>query len=312
MLRLLGILALTLLAPMAVAKQERVTLLHVSYDATRELFADYNARFKEEHPELRIRMSHGGSGKQARSVMDGLDADIVSLALAYDVQAIARRQGKVLAPRVPFYSTIVFLVRKGNPKQIHDWSDLTRRDVRVLTPNPKSSGGARWGYLAAWGYAEARYGKDSQAARDYMRLWLSRVPVFDTGARGATTNFVRRNQGDVLITWEDEAHLAQHYFGADRFEIIMPSVTVRAEPVVAVLKDSPLAKAYVEGLFAPEMQALAAKHYFRPAAAVGVSNLPTLSGVRVLDIDHFGGWDEAQKTHFDKDGLFDVLMRREE
>jgi sulfate/thiosulfate-binding protein len=189
MLRLLTILALTLLAPMASAKQERVSLLHVSYDATRELFADYNRAFREEHPNVRIRMSHGGSGKQARAVMDGLKADIVSLALDYDVQMIAQRQNKTLTPRVPFYSTIVFLVRKGNPKQIYDWSDLSRSDVTVLTPNPKSSGGARWGYLAAWGYAEQRYGKNSQEAKDYMKKWLSRVPVFDTGARASTTNY---------------------------------------------------------------------------------------------------------------------------
>lgn len=309
MLRLLTILALTLVVSSASAKQERVTLLHVSYDATRELFADYNRSFKNAHPEVRIRMSHGGSGKQARSVMDGLPADVVSLALAYDVNMIAERKGMAFAHRVPFHSSIVFLVRKGNPKQIYDWSDLTRRDVTVLTPNPKSSGGARWGYLAAWGYAEKRYGKNSQAAKDYMKSWLSRVPVFDTGARAATTNFVRRGLGDALISWENEAYLAQKYFGADRFEIIMPAVTIKAEPVVAVVNSSPLTKAYVDGLFEPEAQALAREHFFRTAQD---SVLPSLRHTRVMSIGDFGGWKKAQETHFAKDGLFDQLMRRAE
>lgn len=309
MLRLVTILAVSLLAPVASAKQERETLLHVSYDATRELFADYNRAFKKQHPNVWIRMSHGGSGKQARAVMDGLKADVVSLALDYDVSMIAERQNKRLTRSVPFYSTIVFLVRKGNPKQIYDWSDLSRRDVTVLTPNPKSSGGARWGYLAAWGYAEQRYGKNSEGAKDYMKRWLSRVPVFDTGARAATTNFVRRNQGDVLITWENEAYLAQSYFGADRFEIIMPSVTIKAEPVMATLTDTPLAEKYVKGMFAPEAQALAAEHFFRSAAA---SSLPSLATTRVFTIAHFGGWANAQAVHFAKGGIFDQIMARGE
>jgi len=317
MLRLLTILAVTLLASVSHAKQERVALLHVSYDATRELFADYNREFKRAHPEARIRMSHGGSGKQARSVIDGLNADIASLALAFDIDMIAERTGKLPADwqnahpheSSPFYSTIVFLVRKGNPKQIYDWSDLTRRDVLVLTPNPKSSGGARWGYMAAWGYAEKRYGRDSKGAKDYMKSWLSRVPVFDTGARAATTNFVRRNQGDVLITWENEAYLAQKYFGTDRFEIIMPSVTIKAEPVVAMLSAKPLAKIYIDGLFEPAAQALATQHFFRSAAS---TSLPSLSTTRVLNIRDFGGWKAAQDAHFAQDAIFDQLMKRGE
>ncbi|MFZ4125649.1 MAG: sulfate ABC transporter substrate-binding protein [Rickettsiales bacterium] len=308
MVKWFTILALTLAASHAFAKPERETLLHVSYDATRELFADYNRDFKTTHPNVRIRMSHGGSGKQARAVMDGLPADIVSLALDYDVEMIAQKTHKPIARRVPFYSTIVFLVRAGNPKQIYDWGDLTRSDVRVLTPNPKSSGGARWGYLAAWGYAQARYGKSAQAARDYMTSWLKRVPVFDTGARAATTNFVRRNQGDVLITWENEAHLAQKYFGADAFEIIMPRVTIKAEPVVAVLSQSPIAKDYVEGLFAPEAQALAVQHFFR--STTQRNTLQSLQHTKLLTIADFGGWASAQKTHFDQGGIFDQLMAR--
>jgi sulfate transport system substrate-binding protein len=310
MLRLLTILALTLVVSSAFAKSERKTLLHVSYDASRELFADYNHTFKQAHPGARIRMSHGGSGKQARSVMDGLPADIVSLAVAYDADVIASRTNKQLELCVPFYSTIVFLVRKGNPKQIYDWSDLARRDVTVLTPNPKSSGGARWGYLAAWGYAEMRYGKHTDAAKDYMKEWLSRVPVFDTGARASTTNFVRRNQGDVLLAWENEAHLAQKYFGADAFEIIMPSLTIKAEPVVAVTQPSSLAEAYVDGLFTPSSQALAAKHFFR--STVSNDDLQTLRHTRVLTITDFGGWSRAQTIHFDQGGLFDQLMKRDE
>lgn len=310
MLRLLTILALTLVVSSASAKSERVNLLHVSYDATRELFADYNHTFKDAHSEVRIRMSHGGSGKQARSVMDGLPADIVSLALAYDVDMIAARSGKQLVNRSPFYSTIVFLVRKGNPKQIHDWDDLVRRDVKVLTPNPKSSGGARWGYLAAWGYAERRYGKDSDGAKDYMRTWLKRVPVFDTGARAATTNFVRRGIGDVLISWENEAHLAQKYFGADRFEIVMPTVTIKAEPVIAAMNDKPLVKLYVDGLLETKAQHLASQHFFR--SSVAAQDLDSLQYTRLLTIEDFGGWEQAQETHFAKDALFDQFMKRGE
>ncbi|MBN8544046.1 MAG: sulfate ABC transporter substrate-binding protein [Alphaproteobacteria bacterium] len=310
MVKWFTILTLTLAASHAFAKPERETLLHVSYDATRELFADYNRHFKSTHPKARIRMSHGGSGKQARSVMDGLPADVVSLALEYDVEMIAQKRAKPVVPRVPFYSTIVFLVRAGNPKQIYDWGDLTRPDVRVLTPNPKSSGGARWGYLAAWGYAQARYGENSPAARDYMKSWLRHVPVFDTGARAATTNFVRRKQGDVLITWENEAHLAQKYFGADAFEIVMPRVTIKAEPVVAVLSEAAIANDYVEGLFGPDAQALAVQHFFRSATMR--DDLQSLNHTRVLNIEAFGGWKKAQAEHFDANGLFDQFMKRSE
>jgi sulfate/thiosulfate transport system substrate-binding protein len=252
-------------------------------------------------------MSFGGSGKQARTVMDGLPADIASLALGYDVEAIGKRLGQTYAQQKPFYSTIVFLVRTGNPKEIHDWDDLARSDIRVVTPNPKSSGAARWGYLAAWGYAERRYGKNSAAAKDYMRGWLSRVPVFDTGARAATTNFVRRGQGDVLITWENEAHLARHAFGEDRFELVQPSLTIRAEPVVAVLRDSPAAQAYVSGLWQPPFQRLAATHYFRPARGAA-SSLPPLPAT-LLRIEDFGGWDAAHQMHFAQGALFDQLLR---
>lgn len=310
MVKWFTLLALTLVASVAFAKSERETLLHVSYDATRELFADYNRDFKKSYPHMRVRMSHGGSGKQARSVIDGLPADIVSLALAYDVEAIAKRKHLQLVPRVPFYSTIVLLVRAGNPKQIYDWGDLIRADVKVLTPNPKSSGGARWGYLAAWGYAEARYGNNSKDAQDYMKSWLKNVPIFDTGARAATTNFIRRNQGDVLITWENEAYLAQKYFGHDAFEIIIPSVTIKAEPAVAMLVDSPRAKAYVEGLFTSFAQRLAVQHFFRSTTIR--DDLPPLTHTLLLSIANFGGWENAQKKHFDTGGLFDQFIVRGE
>jgi sulfate/thiosulfate-binding protein len=321
-------LLLVLILPWQALAAPRPMLLHVSYDATRELFADYNRWFEKQQQaegleKPKIRMSHGGSGKQARAVMDGLPADIVSLALGYDMDALAARGlvEKNWAQQWPhdataFYSTIVLLVRKGNPKNIHGWQDLARRDVHALTPNPKTSGGARWGYLAAWAYAHRTYDSEP-SARAYMRAWLSRVKVFDTGARAATTNFVRRGQGDVLITWETEARIAQHYFGDDAFEIIMPTITMKAEPKLAVLPASikahgtqALAKRYVSGLYEAEPQQMIVEHYFRTPLYPEPSNLASLKGVTLITIEALGGWEKVQREHFSEGGLFDQFTAR--
>ncbi len=299
-----------------------VTLLNASYDPTRELFADYNKAFAAEWEEktgnqLRVRMSHASSGAQARSVIEGLPADVVTLALGYDIDAIAAKerlgvdwQEKLPNHSAPYRSIVVFLVRKDNPKAIHDWDDLAKPGVSILTPNPKTSGGARWNYLAAWAYGEKHYAP--AAAEQFMKKWIKNVLLFDTGARGATTNFVRRKQGDVLITWENEAHVAQHYFGKDAFEIVVPSVTTLAEPAVAVVDSvvdkrgtRAMAEAYLKGLYEPEAQRMAAKHYYRPIDNSIATDLPSLSGMTVATIRDFGGWKKAQQTHFAEGGNFD-------
>ena len=306
----------------------RVTLLNVSYDPTRELYNDFNAAFarhwKAEHgQDVRVDQSHGGSGKQARSVIDGLQADVVTLGLAADIDAIAR-SGKLLPLNwqsllpdnsSPYTSTIVFLVRKGNPRAIHDWGDLAQPGVAVITPNPKTSGGARWNYLAAWAWALAQPGGNDASAREFVRRLYKNVPVLDTGARGSTTTFVQRGLGDVLVAWENEAMLALRELGSDKFEIVIPSVSILAEPPVAVVDTVALhrgtrevAQAYLGYLYSKEGQEIIAKNFYRPrdaqVAARYASQFPQLKLVTIAD---FGGWASAQHTHFSDGGVFDQI-----
>jgi sulfate transport system substrate-binding protein len=309
----------------------QVTILNVSYDPTRELYVDYNAAFAKYWQEksgqkVFINQSHGGSSKQARSVIDGLAADVVTLGLAGDVDGIAT-QGKLLPLNwqsrlpdnsAPYTSTIVFLVRKGNPKDIHDWGDLIRPGVAVITPNPKTSGGARWNYLAAWAWARSQPGASEASAKDFLRRLYKNVPVLDTGARGATTTFVQREIGDVLVAWENEAHLALKEVGADRIEIITPSVSILAEPSVAVVDKVVLrrgtrevAQAYLEHLYSPEGQEIIARNFYRPrdpaVSAKYAANYPQLKLATIAD---FGGWSKVQKEHFADGGIFDQIYAR--
>jgi sulfate/thiosulfate transport system substrate-binding protein len=305
-----------------------VTILNVSYDPTRELYVDYNAAFAKywlakSGQKVAINQSHGGSGKQARSVIDGLAADVVTLGLAGDVDAIAT-QGKLLPLNwqsrlpnnsAPYTSTIVFLVRKGNPKNIHDWPDLIKSGLAVVTPNPKTSGGARWNYLAAWGWALQQPGGNEVSAKEFVRALYKNVPVLDTGARGATTTFVQRGIGDVLLAWENEAELAVKEIGTDKIELIAPSVSILAEPSVAVVDAVVLrrgtrevAQAYLEYLYSPEGQEIIARHYYRPrdaaVAAKYASQYPELKLVTIADL---GGWTKMQKEHFSDGGIFDQV-----
>jgi sulfate/thiosulfate-binding protein len=305
-------------------------LLNVSYDPTRELYQEFNpafaAHWKEQTGEnVEITQSHGGSGSQARAVIDGLDADVVTLALAYDIDAIAERTGKVNADwesalpenAAPYTSTIVFLVRKGNPKGIHDWSDLVKEGVGVITPNPKSSGGARWNYLAAWGYALRQPGGSEQSAQDFVQALFKNVLVLDSGARGSTTTFVQRGIGDVLISWENEAFLAVNELGPDQLEIVVPSVSILAEPSVAVVHGNAetkgnidVATAYLDYLYEAEGQRIAAKNYYRPrhpelASPEDVARFPQLETFTIRDV--FGSWKDAQAKHFNDGGIFDAI-----
>ncbi len=320
---------LSLVSSSASLAADAVTLLNVSYDPTRELYVDVNSQFAKswqaEHAQsVQIRQSHGGSGKQARAVIDGLKADVVTLALAYDIDEIAERTGLIARDwqkrlpdnSAPYYSTIVFLVRKGNPKKILDWDDLVREDVSVITPNPKTSGGARWNYLAAWGYALEKYGSES-AALDFLTKMFANVPVLDSGARGSTTTFVQRGMGDVLLAWENEAFLAVEALGKDQYDIVLPSVSILAEPPIAVVDKvvdanvtREVAEAYLQYLYTPEGQEIIAKHYYRPRlASVASQYAARFPEVRLLTIDaDFGGWAEAQATHFNDGGLFDQLF----
>ena len=325
---LLPLLVLAAAAPAFAADR---TLLNVSYDPTRELYQDVNAAFAKAWKaktgdNVAIRTSHGGSGKQARSVIDGLDADVVTLALAYDIDEIATR-GKLLPPdwqkrlphnSAPYSSTIVLLVRKGNPKGIKDWDDLVRPGVAVITPNPKTSGGARWNYLAAWGYAQQKYGSDARAQQFVANLYAN-VPVLDSGARGATTSFVERGLGDVLIAWENEALLAQKELGSGKFDIVVPSVSILAEPPVAVVDKvvdhkgtRAVAQAYLEFLYTPEGQTIGGRNYYRPTdPAVAAKFAQQFPKVRTFNVDEaFGGWGKAQKTHFADGGTFDQVYSR--
>lgn len=323
-----------------------VELLNVSYDPTREFYSEFNQAFagywqSKTGDVVTIQQSHGGAGKQARAVMDGLPADVVTLALAYDINAIARRtallptnwQSMLPNNSAPYTSTIVFLVRKGNPKSIHDWPDLVKPGVEVITPNPKTSGGARWNYLAAWAYilkrelgsleefdtsekGEAVKEAESKAEEFVTELYRH-VPVLDSGARASTTTFVQRGIGDVLLAWENEAFLAAEEFGAGRFDIVTPSISILAEPPVAVVEKNAqshgvydVAKAYLEYLYSPVGQRLAAKHYYRPvhpeyADEEGLKRFPEIALIRVDEV--FGGWDNAQQKHFNDGGVFDSI-----
>jgi sulfate transport system substrate-binding protein len=310
-----------------------VTLLNVSYDPTREFYQEYNARFAEHWKAggggggggVTVRMSHGGSGKQARSVIDGLPADVVTLALAGDVDALSRRgliqpgwQAELPENSAPYTSTIVFLVRKGNPKAIADWSDLARDEISVITPNPKTSGGARWNYLAAWGYALRQPGGSEETAKEFVGKIFRNVPVLDAGARAATTTFVQRRIGDVLLSWENEALLAIKELGPDEVDIVVPSVSILAEPSVAVVdanverhKTREAAEAYLKHLYAPESQELIAKHFFRPRAQdVLERNREQFPPLNLFTIDEvFGGWEKAQALHFADGGVFDQIYQ---
>jgi sulfate transport system substrate-binding protein len=324
-------LAVALVVLISACAKDEVKLLNVSYDPTREFYEEFNRAFQQYweaqgHPPIRIEQSHGGSGKQARSVIDGLEADVVTLALAYDIDAIAQKGGLLPADwqkrlpnnSSPYTSTIVFLVRKGNPKQIKDWNDLIRPGVAVITPNPKTSGGARWNYLAAWGYALKQPGGSETSAKDFVAKLYKNVPVLDSGARGSTTTFVERGIGDVLLAWENEALLAVKQFGSDKFEIVSPSLSILAEPPVAVIDKVatkhgtlPVAQAYLEYLYTPEGQEIGARHFYRPrnpqVAAKYANQFPKLSLITVDEV--FGGWQKAQSAHFGDGGTFDQIYQ---
>jgi len=307
------------------------TLRNVSYDPTRELYEDYNAAFAKHWKELGggdvlIEMSHGGSGKQARAVIDGLEADVVTLALAYDIDAIAQRakllpanwQSRLPDNSCPYTSTIIFLVRKGNPKHIHDWPDLIKPGVAVITPNPKTSGGARWNFLAAWGSVLLSPGGNAQKARAFVTELYHHVPVLDSGARGSTTTFVERGMGDVLLAWENEAFLALKEFGKDKFEVVVPSVSILAEPPVALVDavvdrhgTRRLAEEYLKYLYSPEGQDIAAKHFYRPRlASVAAQYASQFPKIKLFTVDElFGGWQKAQKTYFADGGIFDQIYQ---
>ncbi len=326
----LAILALGIGTAPAFA-QKTVTLLNVSYDPTREFYQEYDAAFAKywkakTGEEATINQSHGGSGKQARAVIDGLEADVVTLALAYDIDAIQQKAG--LIPKdwqsrlphnsAPYTSTIVFLVRKGNPKQLKDWDDLVRPGISVITPNPKTSGGARWNYLAAWGYALRHSGNDETKAKEFVTRLFKNVPVLDTGARGSTLTFVERGIGDVLIAWENEAFLAIREFGQGQFEIVFPSISILAEPPVTLIDrvvdrrgTRTVAQAYLEFLYSQEAQELAAKHYYRPhfkaITAKYVGQFPRMELFTIAEV--FGDWQRAQQTHFNDGGIFDQIYQ---
>jgi sulfate/thiosulfate-binding protein len=321
--------ALGLTASPVLAKD--IKLLNVSYDPTRELYKDYNAEFvklwkAKTGDNVTVEQSHGGSGKQARAVIDGLAADVVTLALEGDIDEIAKNTKKLPVNWVsalpnhssPYTSTIVFLVRKGNPKKIKDWDDLVKPGINVITPNPKTSGGARWNLLAAYAYAQKKYGSED-AAKDFITKLYRNVPVLDTGARGSTTTFVQRGIGDVLLAWENEAFLAINELGPDKFEIVTPSLSILAEPSVAVVEGnakthgaSAVAKAYLENLYTPESQKLIAEHYYRPAKpeTVDPAILKRFGKLQLVNIrDDFGGWSKAQPKFFGDGGVFDQIYK---
>ena len=307
---------------------DAVTLLNVSYDPTRELYRDFNKAFaaawkKSSGEAVTVNQSHGGSGAQARAVLDGLQADVVTLALAADIDALARRgllaadwQTRLPNNASPYTSTIVFLARKGNPKQIKDWGDLTKPGVEVITPNPKTSGGARWNVLAALAWARRQPGATPATEEAYLRALFRQVPVLDTGARGSTTTFARRGLGDVLLAWENEAHLARKEFGETEFEIVSPTVSVLAEPPVAVVDSvvdkrgtRKLADAYLRHLYTPEGQEIAARHFYRPTdPTVAARYKAVFPAIAMATIQDFGGWEKAQAAYFADGGLFDRVF----
>nr|WP_184140354.1 sulfate ABC transporter substrate-binding protein [Shinella fusca] len=309
------------------------TLLNVSYDPTRELYKDFNAAFSkhwkaETGEDVTVQQSHSGSGAQARAVIDGLEADVVTLALESDINAIVEKTGKIAKDwrtrlpnnSAPYTSTIVFLVRKGNPKGIHNWGDLVKGDVQIVTPNPKTSGGARWNYLAAWAWANEEFGGDQDKIRAYIAELYKRAPVLDTGARGALTTFAQRQIGDVLLAWENEAYLAGAEFGADSFDIVAPPISILAEPPVAVVDANVDAKgtrkqaeAYLQYLYSDEGQNIAAKHFYRPSKreVVKPELLKQLPDIKLVTIDDpiFGGWAKVQPEHFGDGGVFDQIYK---
>ncbi|MER1986892.1 MAG: sulfate ABC transporter substrate-binding protein [Solibacillus sp.] len=308
--------------------KDSIEILNVSYDPTRELYQEFNEEFasywqEEKGQSVTINQSHGGSGSQARSVIDGLDADVVTLALAYDIDAVAERQlldegwiNRLENNSAPYTSTIVFLVRKGNPKDIQDWDDLVKDDVSVITPNPKTSGGARWNYLAAWGYALEQYGNDEAKAQEFVADIYKRVEVLDSGARGSTTTFVEKEIGDVLIAWENEAFLAINELGEDKFEIVAPSISILAEPSIAVVDSvvdkkgtREVAEAYLDYLYTDVGQEIAAENYYRPRSEeVAAKFKDQFPDIKLFTIDEkFGSWKEAQQKHFADDGVFDSI-----
>ena len=322
------VLALTSFTAAAGFAKE-VKLLNVSYDPTRELYREYNAVFAKywlgkTGDTVTVEQSHGGSGAQSRAVIDGLQADVVTLALAGDIDPLAKIgklipedwQSRLPENSAPYTSTIVFLVRKGNPKNIKEWDDLVKKGVEVITPNPKTSGGARWNYLAAWGYAKKKYGSD-EAAQDFVKKLFKNVPVLDSGARGSTTTFVQRQIGDVLLTWENEAYLAVNELGADKVQIVVPSLSIVAEPSVSLVDknaqargNTAVAEEYLKFLYSKEAQNIIAKHYYRPrdkeVAAAYASKFPSLE---LITIEHFGGWKKAQPEHFGDGGIFDKIYQ---
>jgi sulfate transport system substrate-binding protein len=332
-MKLKALVAATLLGlTLATPAFADTTLLNVSYDPTRELYQDFNAAFaahwKTKTGEaVKVNQSHGGSGKQARAVIDGLDADVVTLALAYDVDALhdkaklipADWQKRLPNNASPYTSTIVFLVRKGNPKGIKDWGDLVKPGVEIITPNPKTSGGARWNYLAAWGFALKQPGGNDAKAQDFVKKLFANVKVLDSGARGSTTTFAERGIGDVLLAWENEAYLSVKELGPDKFEIVTPSVSILAEPPVSVVDKvvdkkgtRKVATAYLEYLYTPQGQEIAGKHYYRPRdSKIAAKFAKQFSPVKLFTIDEvFGGWAKAQKTHFADGGVFDRIQTR--
>lgn len=328
--RIILVLATLLLAAVSVQAAE-ITLLNVSYDPTRELYTEFNAAFAKEWKvktgdTVTVQQSHGGSGKQARAVIDGLEADVVTLALAGDIDAIAEKsqqltpdwQKRLPNNSAPYTSTIVFLVRKGNPKGIKDWNDLIKPGVEVITPNPKTSGGARWNYLAAWAYALKQNNGDEAKAQTFIAALFKNVPVLDSGARGSTTTFVKRGLGDVFLSWENEAFLAIQEFGADKFEIVVPSLSILAEPPVAVVDKvvdkrgtRKVAEAYLDFLSTPQGQEIAGKNFYRPRLPkVAKKYAKQFPQINLITIDEeFGGWKKAQQKHFADGGIFDQIYQ---
>jgi sulfate/thiosulfate-binding protein len=331
--RMLPALALITLAALLAAAQTYAaqTILNVSYDPTREFYQDFDSAFAKHWKaksgeDLTINVSNGGSGKQARAVIDGLEADVVTLGLAYDIDAIhekadllpANWQSRLPDDSAPYTSTIVFLVRKGNPKGIKDWPDLVKPGISVITPNPKTSGGARWAYLAAWGYAQQAPGGSTASAKEFVTKLYKNVPVLDSGARGSTTTFAERDIGDVLLAWENEAYLAVNQFGQGKFEIVYPSSSILAEPPVALVDKvvdrhgtRAVAQAYLEYLYSEEGQDIAAKHYFRPRlAAAAAKYQPNFPKIKMFTVNAvFGNWKNAQQTHFADGGVFDQIYQ---
>jgi sulfate transport system substrate-binding protein len=321
-------MASLLLAAGIAAAASAQDLLNVSYDPTRELYQEFNAAFAKQYrartgKTVTVQQSHGGAAKQARAVIDGLEADVLTLALAYDIDAVAEAgllakdwQKRLPGNSSPYTSTIVFLVRKGNPKGIKDWGDLVRPGIQVITPNPKTSGGARWNYLAAWAYALSQPGGSEAKAKDFVTTLFRNVPVLDSGARGATVTFVQRGIGDVLLAWENEAFLSIRELGPDKVDVVVPTLSILAEPPVAVVDEvvdrkgtRAVAQAYLEYLYSPEGQEIAAKNFYRPRLdAVAKRYAATFPKVNLVTIDEvFGGWQKAQKTHFADGGVFDSI-----